>query len=181
VQKFGSETLLYREHENNAPARAAEEGWEGWEKWLRGHLNNEREETFEAVAQLVVELRKQWRAEREIALVERDRKIGVIEGELCETKAILGNVLTKLSAATDEIERMRAERRERQIRDQTVIERSSRVAELQRENSAARAALERQRSEQALAERDARIDRLQARLDALYSLLGGNLPRGFDP
>jgi hypothetical protein len=181
--KREASTTLYRVIDNNAlpPAAesAADEGWEGWEKWLRGHLGLEREEMSAAVAALVVELRKEWRAEREIALVERDRKIGMIEGELCETKAILGDVLTKLSAATSEIEQLRTERRERQIRDQTIIERSSRVAELQRENAASRAALERQRSEQALAERDARIDRLETQLGMLLRYIGGDLPRGW--
>jgi hypothetical protein len=181
VQKFGSEELLYRVVDNSAPAAesAPADEWAGWNAWVRAHLDNEREALTDTMAEVIVELRREWRAEREIALVERDRRIGVVEGELCETKAMLGDAFAKLNAATGEIEQLRTERRERQIRDATIAERSSRVAELQRENAASRAALERQRSEQALAERDARIDRLETQLGMLLRYIGGDLPRGW--
>jgi len=60
-----------------------------------------------------------------------------------------------------------------------MIERSGRVADLQRENAASRAALERQRFEQAFAERDHRIEQLETRLGMLLKFHGGDLPRGF--
>src|SRR5215475_9649433 len=50
VRKFGNDAVLYREHDENTPAPAAQpvqtisEGWEGWERWMRGHLANERAE-----------------------------------------------------------------------------------------------------------------------------------------
>jgi hypothetical protein len=71
------------------------------------------------------------------------------------------------------------DKRERSIRDQTIVERSGRIAELQKQNAEAHALLTRQQQDQMLAERDARIAKLEARLAALFTFIGGSLPRGF--
>src|SRR5262249_51497175 len=100
-----------------------------------------------------------------------------------ELKSLIGDALAKFGNLTAEIEALRrdwrADKREAQIRNQAIIERSGRVAELQRENAAARAALEHQRVDQMLTERDARLDALEPRLGMLLNFIGSDLPRGY--
>jgi hypothetical protein len=50
----------------------------------------------DALAEVIVELRREWRQEREAELVKRDRKIGELEGELREIRGMLGATLTLL-------------------------------------------------------------------------------------
>jgi hypothetical protein len=70
---------------------------------------------------------------------------------------------------------------ERQVRDQTIIERSGRVSELMRQNAESRAALANQHLEQAFGQRDARLALLESKLEMLLhhlSLSDTGLPRG---
>jgi len=189
VQKYNDSAVLYREHDGNAseptpqrdaaPSEGEQQDWSGWEKWLRGHLNNERAEMLEAVAQgMAMFVDKQ--------LTPIDRALAELRAENIELKGLLTDALNRFAkindatrGLTDEIAALQAEKREAQIRNQAMIERSGRVADLQRENAASRAALERQRFEQAFAERDHRIEQLETRLGMLLKFHGGDLPRGF--
>jgi hypothetical protein len=85
----------------------------------------------------------------------------------------------ELAELRGKIERLEADKRERAIRDQTIVERSGRIVELQRENADSRAQLQRKQLEQALAERDARIDKLETRLNMLLGFISPSLPRGW--
>ena len=189
VQKSVGDGLVYRTHENNAPAPAPQPAdapseseqtdWSRWEKWLRGHLDIEREEMLAGIAKAVMILIHRERDSFE-------RKIAELRAENIELKGLLTDALNRFAkindatrGLTDEIAALQAEKREAQIRNQAMIERSGRVADLQRENAASRAALERQRFERAFAERDHRIEQLETRLGMLLKFLGGDLPRGF--
>jgi hypothetical protein len=183
VQKFGADGMMYRTGPENALALAADKArmpssdgaasdWSGWEAWLRGHLNNERAEMLEAVAQGMA--------------MFVDRALADLRAENIELKGLLADALDRFAkiddatkALTSEIATLQADKREAQIRNQAMIERSGRVADLQRENAASRAALERQRFEQAFVERDRRIEQLETRLGMLLKFLGADLPRGF--
>ena len=182
--------VVYKEF-NNALAPAAvdeEQDWsawhDGWERWIKGHLGIAHgeiiREVTEALGELIVELRKEWRH-------DVDRCVAALQGENAELKGMLGETLTKFDTTTKalagEIEQLRqgwqTERRERAIRDQTIVERSGRIAELQRENATARLVLERQQLDEALAEHRNRVDRIEIKLGMLLNFLGGELPRGF--
>ena len=189
LQKSDESAVLYREHHDNAPAPAPQPAdapseseqtdWSRWEKWLRGHLDIEREEMLAGIAKAVMILIHRERDSFE-------RKIAELRAENIELKGLLTDALNRFAkindatrGLTDEIAALQAEKREAQIRNQAMIERSGRVADLQRENAASRAALERQRFEQAFAERDHRIEQLETRLGMLLKFHGGDLPRGF--
>ena|SRR5215831_18088502 len=49
-----------------------------------------------AIGYALAETRKEMRAERNAALVERDRRIGMLEGEIRELRGMLGATLTLL-------------------------------------------------------------------------------------
>jgi len=96
----------------------------------------------------------------------------------------MGEVIAELrSEWRSEIEALRREwqkdRSDRAIRDQTIVERSARIAQLQKENAEAHAQLSRQQLDRSFAERDARLERLETKLGMLLSFIGGDLPRGF--
>ena len=192
VQKFVADGVMYRTGPENTLALAADNArmpssdgvgdasdWSGWEAWLRGHLNNERAEKLEAVAQgMAMFVDKQ--------LTPIDRALAELRAENIELKGLLADALSRFAklddaakGLTSEIATLQADKREAQIRNQAMIERSGRVADLQRENAASRAALERQRFEQAFVERDRRIEQLETRLGMLLKFLGADLPRGF--
>lgn len=103
----------------------AETDWSGWERWMQGHLDIHHEQMFDAVAEAfalgradtahklaeaikvaTAEVTQNIRAEREAtlaALIERDRKIANLEGELRETKSMLGDVLRRYEQTTKAI------------------------------------------------------------------------------
>jgi len=98
-------------------------------------------------------------------------------------------VVEKLRDVNAQITKLRAEvariERERKLRNEVMAERSSRVAELQRQNAATRAELERQaldrRLEEFLREHSARVERLEMKLGIALNLLdaaGIDWPRG---
>lgn len=125
--------------------------------------------------------RREWRADRsflqdEIKVLRKRLDLDAIDAER--------GPITELRRETHEqIERLRqlwqGEKQQRSARDEIVRKSSERIAQLQRENAAARAASEHQRFEQALAERDRRIDALETRLAMLLGFIGGDLPRGY--
>ena len=193
VQKYNDSAVLYREHDGNAseptpqrdaaPSEGEQQDWSGWEKWLRGHLNNERAEMLEAVAQGMAMFVDEQ-------LTPIDRTFAELRAENIELKGLITDALSRFAKIDDAAKELaseigwlrqqwQADKRETQIRNQAMIERSGRVADLQRENAASRAALERQRFEQAFVERDHRIEQLETRLGMLLKFLGGDLPRGF--
>jgi len=196
VQKFVADGVMYRTGPENTLALAADNArmpssdgvgdasdWSGWEAWLRGHLNNERAEMLEAVAQGMAMFVDEQ-------LTPIDRAFTELRAENIELKGLITDALSRFAKLDDaakglasEIgwlrQQWQADKRETQIRNQAMIERSGRVADLQRENAASRAALERQRFEQAFVERDHRIEQLETRLGMLLKFLGGDLPRGF--
>jgi len=85
----------------------------------------------------------------------------------------------------DEIEALRREwqrdRSDRAIRDATIVERSARIAQLQKENAESHAQLNRQQLDRSFAERDARFERIETKLSMLMKFLSlsVDLPRGF--
>ena len=96
----------------------------------------------------------------------------------------MGTVAAELRAEWQaDIEALRrtwqAERRERRVRDQTIVERSGRISELQRQNSERAAELVRKERDEALATRDRRIEQLEIQLSMLMKFIGPGLPRGF--
>jgi hypothetical protein len=64
------------------PARPSMEDW--------------RDETARALGKISDVIIDQTRAERDAALIERDRKIGILEGEIRELKGFVGGLLTLL-------------------------------------------------------------------------------------
>jgi hypothetical protein len=196
VRKEAGNGLMYREHEEvaldaslmvAAPLSSETED----AAFLFG---DHRDDLFcRTMGRVISELRHEWRTEfrneitRALAeeLVERDREIASLKSENAELRGMLGSVLAKfdaLRASTDAAQQERiAEKRERQIRDQTIAERSARIADLQRENAASHAESRRQHLEQAFGQRDARLDLIETRLGMLLQFLsvaGVDFPRG---
>jgi len=194
VQKFGADGVLYRTGPENTPAPAADNArirssngaasdWSGWEKWLRGHLDNERAKMHEAVAEgMAVFFHEQ--------LTPIDRTFAELRAENIELKGLITDALSRFAKIDDAAKELaseigwlrqqwQADKRETQIRNEAIVERSGRIAELQRENAAAHADLKRQQLEQAFAERDHRIEHIETRLGMLLKFLGADLPRGF--
>src|SRR5262249_62189007 len=81
--------LVFKNIDNEMVQRAQpEQDWTSWERWMTGHLDNFRDELFDAIAEFGVRLIEQER-------VAVDRKIAVLEGELHETKGLLADVLKR--------------------------------------------------------------------------------------
>jgi hypothetical protein len=78
-----------------------------------------------------------------------------------------------------EIAELRRRLDDRDARDRTVAERSTRVAELQRENAVARREAERSELTREFAEYSARIERVETQLGMLLRFIGADLPRGW--
>jgi hypothetical protein len=187
VQKSDESVVLYREHHDNAPAPApaaeADDPWKDWNAWLAGsialHIEAEREVVAEAIAEVGAHIQRETRAERAAELVARDRRIGIVEGELKETASLLADTLRKLEASTAEIAELRNRLDLRDEREKAIAERSGRIAELQRENASVRREAERSQFDQALAEYRARIEQLETKLGMLLRFVGGDLPQGW--
>jgi hypothetical protein len=194
VRKEGPAGLLYREHENNAPAPApttdsapftavADESARNaaaWDAWVRGHIAAERAEVFDQMGKVVAEFTSGYVFER---LQPLTREIASLKGENAELRGMLGSALTAIDAvrktAYDIVQQRVAEKREQAIRDETIRERSARIVELQAQNSASAAELGRRQRDQELAQRDRRIEMLETKLGMLLRWIGGDLPRGF--
>ena len=121
------------------------------------------------------------KVERNDEIVKLQTEVGRLRGELGETLKRFDH-LHDLSHGLDIVrQEMRSQKHAETIRKQVITERSARVAELQRQNAAARAELERKQFDQALAERDRRIEHLELQLQMLCSFLGAggyDLPKG---
>src|SRR5262249_11457700 len=106
VQKFGSDAVLYRVHDENAPAHdpqpdaAPSGGYEGWEAWMAGHLRNERAKMSQVMTAALVEfganLQDDIRQQFEAELIKRDREIGELNGQIRELKGLVGGLVTLL-------------------------------------------------------------------------------------
>jgi hypothetical protein len=157
---------------------------EGWDEWCRGHISIMIHELLGLMAldlkDLCDSLRQEWAEAIE-------KRIGGVQSENTEVKALLGSALAKLNAAESEMQQQRAEiaalrraEERRTTRDATLVERSGRIAELQRQNAASHAELAREQRDRELAARDHRIDLLEARVEALLRHIGlmGLEPRG---
>jgi hypothetical protein len=156
-----------------------------WDAWVEAHLANERSEVIDIVTKTVGEVVSHERGVRDRKLEERDRAIAELRAENVELKGLVSSALATLDAvrkSTVALQQERqAEQRERQVRDDTIRERSVRIADLQRENSASHAELARKQRDQELAQRDARIELLETRVKMLCQFLsvsGYDLPRG---
>jgi hypothetical protein len=110
VSKTGEmamESTLYRVHEPErapvaSPRSSSEPDWSGWENWLRGHLDIERKELLDTLAQAmgyaISEVRHQLRTEMKQA-EERlshdyERKLAIAANEVVEIKGFLTGLLT---------------------------------------------------------------------------------------
>src|SRR6516225_4073964 len=151
-----------------------------WNEWVKAHLANERAEVIDIITQAMGQFASEYVHEK---LTPLNRDISNLKGENAELRGMLGSVLAKfdaLRASTEAIQRERHdEKRELAVRNQVIAERSDRIAQLQQENSASRAALAGQQLNQAFGQRDARLDLLETKLGMLLKWIGGDLPRGF--
>jgi hypothetical protein len=179
--------LVYRD----APAPAVDideenrKNQEGWDEWCRGHISIMIHELLGALALDIRDLCDALRQEWAEAI---EKRISVMQGENTEVKALLGSALAKLNAAESEVQQQRAEiaalrraEERRTTRDATLVERSGRIAELQRANAESRVALADQQLSRAFDQRDARIALLEQQLQMLLrhmSLLGYDPPKG---
>jgi hypothetical protein len=95
ARENGPQGILYRATENNAqPPVAAMDATPSDDDVAQLFDDPELNRNFtHAMGYVISELRHEWRTERDAALVERDRKIGILEGELREMKGMLGAVL----------------------------------------------------------------------------------------
>jgi len=89
VQKSDGDGLVYRTHENNAPAPAPPPDAEPSESEPYPPL----EQLHQAIAQFVV----CWTNRKlDQALIARDRRIGILEGEIRELKGFVGGIVALL-------------------------------------------------------------------------------------
>jgi hypothetical protein len=150
----------------------------------------------DAIAYVICELRREWRRDLQQLRQEYEsvieRRAGVLQGENCELRGLLGDALGKLDKVRDsteascrrqqagivELKQFEAERR---AREQVSIERTQYINELRREVADTQVKLQNTAIDAALAERDARIERLEMQLKMLLqfmSVSGVDLPRG---
>jgi hypothetical protein len=196
VRREGPAGLLYREHEESAPAPAsatdsalftavADESARNaaaWDAWVRGHIEVERAEIFDQMGKVVAEFTSGYVFER---LQPLTREIAGLKGENAELRGMLGSALTALDAVRKSAEAIHRERQDEKrdfaIRNQVIAERSDRIAQLQRENFESRSALAQAQLSQAFGQRDARIERIEERMQMLlrFLSLSVDLPRGF--
>ena len=177
-------SLVFKERENAlAPADDdSEKNSAAWNACIAAHLEAERDFLLKGMAEGMSEY-------VHFKLTERDdvinREINSLKAENAELRGMLGSALSALDAVRKNAEAMAqewiADKRERAIRDDTIRERSARIADLQRENSASHAELARKQRDQELAARDQRLELVETRLQMLCEFLsvgGYNLPRG---
>jgi hypothetical protein len=178
--------LVYRDAPEPAVDIDAENqrNQEGWDEWCRGHISIMIHQLLDALSLDILDLRDALRQEWAEAI---EKRIGVVQGGNAEVKGMLASALAKLADAESEVQQQRAEIAElrraeerRTTRDLTLVERSGRIAELQRQNAASHAELAREQRDRELAARDHRIDLLEARVEALLRHIGlmGLEPRG---
>jgi hypothetical protein len=111
----GAGGLVYKRFQTQpAPAPEPQPDYSGWEQWLRGHLDIERQATREefegALVEIMGELRKDWHAQHNKALIVRDRRIAALEGELREVKGLLADTLKRFDQNRTYTEKLEADR-----------------------------------------------------------------------
>jgi len=98
MQRNGDDGALVRKTIEDATLAPAEleYDWSGWERWMSGHLDNFREELFDAIAEFGVRLIEQER-------VVYDRKLAELKAENVELKGLIATTLRQLNqtAAAD--------------------------------------------------------------------------------
>jgi len=170
--------LLYRVVEN-APVTLPAAGddnaknAEGWDQWLKAHLAIAKAEWFNEFARGMGEGLSEYTHEK---LAPHVRAIAELRDELAECKGLLTSALSALDAVRATTEQ---EKRERAIRDDTIAERSARIADLQRTNAVSAAELASQQLAKSFAARDHRLNLIETKLGMLISWIGADLPRGF--
>jgi hypothetical protein len=144
-----------------------------------------------ALGEIIAETRKEWQVEisklkaemREIISTEVVTLHGDcadLRGRVVDMDEALSRAATTLRGAVERIRlESRNEKHDRQIRDETIRERSLRITDLQRENAAVRADRERQHRENEFGVRDRRLDLLETKIAMVLKFLGADLPRGF--
>jgi len=180
-------SLVFKERENAlAPVAAPSievgddnaKNAEGWDQWLKAHLAIAKAEWFDEFARGMGEGLSEYTHEK---LMPHVRAIAELRGELAECKGLLTSALSAFDAVRATTEALQQEKCERAIRDDTIRERSARIADLQRENAASHAELARKQRDQELAARDQRLELVETRLRMLCQFLsvgGYDLPRG---
>ena len=177
--------MVFKERENAlAPADDdSEKNSAAWNAWIAAHLEAERDFLLKGMAEGMSEYVHFKLTERDAVI---NREINSLKAENAELRGMLGSALSALDAVRKNAEAMAqewiADKRERAIRDDTIRERSARIADLQRENAASHAELARKQRDQELAARDQRLELVETRLRMLCQFLsvgGYDLPRGF--
>ena len=188
VQRDGSAALEYRVTDNSAlpapeTAKPAPSDGDPWNSWFTAsfalHTQAEREVTAIAIGEVAAHERAFHRAEFEAALVARDRRIGILEGELRETEAMLSSTLKRLEVSTAEIAELSRRLDLRDERDKMAEQQGQYIADLRRQIVNTNSELQRKRIDDYLAERDARFTSLETRVAMLLNFIGGDLPRGW--
>jgi hypothetical protein len=186
-KEAGQGELLFRVTETAlAPAVAAgvmdAETQKGWDSWIAAHQANLKTEIYEALGKGMAEFVSEYLHQK---LQPLRTGFAETQAELVEVKGLLTSALTALDEARKTAEALQqdraAEKRERAIRDETIRERSARIADLQRDNAASHAELARAQLAQAFGRCDQRFELLEekiAMLLRLMSLSGVDLPRG---
>ena len=149
-----------------------------WNAWVANHLEAERDFLLKAMAGGMSEYVHFKLTERDAVI---NREINSLKAENAELRGMLTSALSALDVVRATTEALQQEKRERAIRDDTIRERSARIADLQRENAASHAELARKQRDQELAARDQRLELVELRLKMLCQFLsvgGYDLPRG---
>jgi hypothetical protein len=160
--------------------------WSGWEQWIGGHQSILKTEILDLILDNVPAFVCTYTREK---LEQRDRKIADLEGELADCKGMLSRAVAAVDDARKDaaaeaekqramIDELRLQEAGRVARDRAVIERSGRIAELQRSNAESHAQLSAQQRERELAERDHRIALVEQQLKMLLMHMG---LQGLDP
>src|SRR5262249_9149584 len=96
LRKSGPEAIMYRVHDNNAPAPAAEPDAAPSEGVMAPHDDYLSDATMECMAAGLLAAEGDMRAEMQKAWMRRDRRLSELEGELKELKGFVKGLLAVL-------------------------------------------------------------------------------------
>src|SRR5262249_13608558 len=96
LRKSGPEAIMYRVHDNNAPAPAAEPDAAPSEGVMAPHDDYLSDATIECIADGLLAAERDRRGEMQKALMRRDRRLSELEGELKELKGFVKGLLAVL-------------------------------------------------------------------------------------
>jgi hypothetical protein len=104
MQRNGDGGALVRKTiEDATPAPAEPEyDWSGWERWMSGHLDNFRDELFDAIAEFAVRMFDRERVAFERKLAELERKLAELKAENIEVKGLLADALKRFDSIDGE-------------------------------------------------------------------------------